>query len=31
MPDKLTNFDKSVYDDIKNTTISYDQGWDKSF
>ena len=28
---KLTNFDKSVYNDIKNTTISYDQGWDKAF
>ena len=28
--EKLTGFDKSVYDDIKNTTISYYKGWDKS-
>lgn len=26
---KLTGFDKSAYDDIKNTTISYYKGWDK--
>ena len=29
--DKLTSFDKSVYNDIKNTTISYNQGWEKAF
>jgi DNA replication and repair protein RecF len=27
---KLTDFDKSVYDDIKNTKINYYKGWDKS-
>ena len=27
---KLTDFDKSVYDDIRNTKISYYKGWDKS-
>ena len=27
--DKLTNFDKSVYEDIKNTKIDYYQGWDQ--
>ena len=27
---RLTNFDKNVYNDIKNTTISYDQGWGKT-
>ena len=27
--DKLINFDKSAYDDIKNTTIDYYKGWDK--
>ena len=28
--DKLTNFDKSVYADIKNTTISYCRGWEEN-
>ena len=28
--DKLTSFDKSVYADIKNTTISYYKGWEDS-
>tara|TARA_B110000196_G_scaffold305463_1_gene303105 strand:- start:302 stop:1249 length:948 start_codon:yes stop_codon:yes gene_type:complete len=27
---KLTDFDKSVYDDIKNTKINYYKGWDKT-
>ena len=28
--DKLTNFDKSVYNDIQNTKIDYYKGWDKT-
>ena len=27
--DKLTRFDKNVYNDIKNTSISYYKGWDE--